>query len=372
VVQPGEAVYLAMKGDAVNQVDPDGRMFTANWRQAIQNRERNVPLRYAGWFATFGMGPIYMMALQYAGAGALLTNPFALAAGGAYFAYMLYYGVNMWRTDPQARKDAFYLTSLVVGLNQIRGDLTVQDRLKLLALTDLPSALVQVISAQGGPLFATVWIGHASYPGWKRVAVYMTAYATNSYGEVFGQGLVVYFQELAGVRDPTYGYGEQMGLASTNMLVGNFCFYGCMAFLDYRGKWNTPMKTVGCKNFWAGCRFAARTAVGTAHSPFNSTADRFSDGLGNAFFGLAIDRYVGQQILGNLPLKAVHGLFFPDDAPLVEQIGLLVHQTSGAIGSEVSWSPTVPVNERGMTGKQFQALLELGGTFVEDYKDDEQ
>jgi hypothetical protein len=274
-----------------------------------------------------------MMGLHYALSVPGL-QPVLLATGGVYFTYLLYFAVKNWRNDAAARNTALILTGTVASIYQAtRHDVTLQERLKLLVGHDIPAAIAQVITAQGGPEFATLWTGHADYGPTKRVAVYMAAYATNSFSEVYGQALVAHVDSLWGLQHPDMTLDTQMALGSTNMLVGNLCFYACMAYHDVQGRWNSDMKTVQCKNIWMRCRAGGRLISGTLRSTKNGTWDQVSDGVFNTAVGFAIDRIIGSQILANLPLRAVHGLFFPGDpgGPMVQ------------IGS-ASVSPTVPIS----------------------------
>ena len=316
VVVPGQHAYVAMNRDTVNFVDPDGRMIAGDYQTIIRNREQAMAVKATGWVITFGGGAIYMGVLSYSSTMLpAIIHPALIGIGGAYFAYLVYFAAKTWLYDRAARQQALALHGAVIGIYQAtRTNVTVVDRLKLLPLHDLPAAFVQVATAQGGPLYATLWTGHATYSSGWRVFVYMAAYATNSYAEVFGQALVVHLQHLNGMRpDPAMPFDTQMALGSTNMLVGNFCFYGCMAYHDARGRWDSEMKTVQCKNVWMVCRSVGRAVSGALSSEKNSTFDNVSDGVFNAAVGYSLDRVIGSQILANLPLRAVHGLFFPGD-----------------------------------------------------------
>jgi hypothetical protein len=318
VVVPGQPAYVAMNADTVNFVDPDGRMLAGDWQTLVRSREQRAAQRALGLAMTFAMGPVYMAGLHYSSVmGPAAIHPVMLGLGAAYLAYLSYYAVNTWRRDRLARQQAAALMGTIVVIYQgTRSDVTLQDRARLLVTHDIPAAFAQVVTAQGGPDFATVWIGHASYGPFKRVLVYMSAYATNSYAEVFGQGLVVHLQSLNDIRpDRNMTFDTQMALGSTNMLVGNFCYYTCLAYHDVQGHWDSNMRMVQCKNIWMTCRAVGRLVSGTVSSQKNSTYDRMSDGAFNAAVGYSIDRVIGEQILANLPLRDVHGLFFPGDLP---------------------------------------------------------
>jgi hypothetical protein len=340
-----------MNGDAVNHMDPDGRMMIGNWEAAIARRGQNIMQTTLGWAATFGMGSLFLMGLEYAAPGALVESPMVVATFLNVAVWYSYFAVKTWWNDPGARKQAAILMGIVTGLFQAtHGPVSVGRRAELLFESDLPSAFLMVAAAQGGPEFATLWTGRASYGPCSRIAVYMCAALTNSFAEVVGNGLTVYLQEAAGQLPADTSYLALTAINSINMLVGNTCFYGCMALYDARGRHlDRNFKTVQCKNVWTACRFGARLTSGTLLSQRHGT-DAVADGVGSAAIGVFVDRMVGQQILNNLPLYAVHGLFFTGEDALLtafreETFGML-----SRMGSEVGGSPTQPW---GVTEDQF-------------------
>jgi hypothetical protein len=217
-----------------------------------------------------------------------------------------------WWQDRTARIQGGVITGFIIGLNQAtRKNITLEERLQTAVLYDLPSALSQVGAAQYGPVFASPFLGYEDYRGWQRAGILMVEYATNSYSEVFGNGLVVMWGHMNGMRSsPNMSFADDMALSSTNMLGGNFCYYSCLAWHQFHGRY-ANVKSAPCKNLWMVCRGGGRLIAGSVRSEKNSALDRVSDGLFNTGLGFMVDRLIGDQILGNLPMEAVTGLFFP-------------------------------------------------------------
>jgi RHS repeat-associated protein len=349
---PGQPVYVAMNKDTVNFADPDGRMIAGDWQTVLREHRQDLQHRALGWGMTFIVGPIYLglMSLPELALAPWYIHPVGGVLGGAYVTYLAWHMLRDWR-DRTARTQGLVITGTIVAINQAgRSGVDWLDRLVFFAGYDLPSAMIQVSAAQGGPLFASPIIGYATDGKCKRVLVYVAVCATNTFAEFFANGLVIQLQHMFLPLDPTLAsnatFIERTAIASANPMVGNTCFYLCMAYYDVKGYYrNNMFKTVACKNVWMVCRVAGRTVKGAYLSQKNDTWDRVSEGLYGAFIGYSVDRVIGSQILANLPLSAVHGLFFQ--------------------GSAV---PNAPTLANGMTWAEWtQVIDQTEGTMLEDF-----
>lgn len=318
VVLPGQPKYLAMNGDPVNWLDPDGRMMfqSSDFRTGVSRHMLGMAFSLAMTGYTWA---------TYASYGVALAASFPVAStvvlgvtGGVVGAYGLYRFVKSVRV--RGRKEFWEMVN--AGGASVAGD--TAEMLLLGQSPDLgellrngTTALAVYAMQLGGGKIAVAFntpfrsdnfdfTGPHGRGGPGRA--YMLAYVTNTVAMQPVNGAVLLLKKAVGRTNPTVADAQQLGWMAAHDAVGNFCYYACAAVKaatpGLLGR-EDPYRMKGCLYYYMACRAVTR---GT-ESFWVSTGDddmRYSATVPVMIFGALVDYCVGTHLMAKVPLENWH------------------------------------------------------------------
>jgi RHS repeat-associated protein len=318
VVVAGQPAYLAMNGDAVNFIDPDGRMVahssdlnTHGVRWHVFGLTVSLAMTAAEWG---------LYAATELGAALWAAIPAVSVTGAVYVSYL---AVNSYR-DAEARHQFRSGEMAIVLIDQIDQGPDNGWTARWLNTSFAVAKGVAKIGggklavAYGTPFRANHLFGPAAhYSTGQTAAIYSLAWLTNTLAMQPVNGAIILLEDAVHRRPhPEMSYAEEWGWSMVNDLIGNACFYTCMFFQDISlAHVNRDHRLKGCTRVWIGCRGASRFTFDVVTAEGNIT-QRISDAILPTFIGFGADYAFGTQITAKIVLVDVHEFLFPDPAAL--------------------------------------------------------
>jgi RHS repeat-associated protein len=312
---PGRPAYLAMNGDAVNFVDPDGRMWCH-----VSDLAQSTRGHMAGLMSACAV-EVIMVAVYLE--VPLATAAFGVAAGvvggalaigyGGYLAYNL-------ATSPGSRTQTASSIGAVIFFDQFaQGQNSFEERAWNFSY-GAGVAFVQVAGGKTAVAFGTAWPARLGTPSTHVGRTYVLGYLSNTLATQPVNGAILALQEAFHRRpNAAVDPAEQLGWMGLNDAVGNACYWACLYHRHVMkfAQGNPEYRAKGCMRYYIACKGFGRTTQSVALSPHGDDWNkRISDAFPDVFFGAMTDYTVLTQMAAKVRVQDVQTfLFRPGIAP---------------------------------------------------------